>query len=63
MTATLDTVEDMSRSSKKHLSIVAALAAIPLVFALAGCASGSANASGDDADDTVTIGVVGKSDP
>ncbi|KQX07490.1 methionine ABC transporter substrate-binding protein [Leifsonia sp. Root1293] len=63
MTSTLVNVEDMSRSSKKSLSIVAALAAVPLVFALSGCATGSANASGDDADTTVTIGVVGKSDP
>jgi len=46
--------------SRRVVSAVAALAALPLVIGLAGCATGSGNAGGDD--DVVTIGVVGKSD-
>ncbi|MET0726171.1 MAG: MetQ/NlpA family ABC transporter substrate-binding protein [Leifsonia sp.] len=50
----------MSRS-RRTLGIIAALAAVPLVVALSGCASGSSSAS--ESDETVKIGVVGKSDP
>lgn len=46
--------------SRRVVSAVAALAALPLVIGLAGCATGAGNAGGDD--DVVTIGVVGKSD-
>lgn len=46
--------------SRRIVSAVAALAAFPLVIGLAGCATGS---GGGDADETVKIGVVGKSDP
>ena len=51
--------------SRRTTSILAALAAVPLVVALAGCASGSADAgsgSGSTEDEVVKIGVVGKSD-
>ncbi|MEJ1091329.1 MetQ/NlpA family ABC transporter substrate-binding protein [Microbacterium istanbulense] len=46
-------------------SVIAALAAVPLFIALAGCASGSTDAGSNSSsteDETVTIGVVGKSD-
>lgn len=46
--------------SRRVVSAVAALAALPLVIGLAGCATGAGNAGGED--DVVTIGVVGKSD-
>ena len=47
--------------SSTTTKLLAALAAAPLVFGLAACASGAA---GEEAsDDVVTIGVVGKSDP
>jgi len=51
--------------SRRTTSVIAALAAVPLVVALAGCASSPASeGSGDSgADETVRIGVVGKSDP
>ncbi|GAA1545554.1 D-methionine transport system substrate-binding protein [Microbacterium ginsengiterrae] len=49
--------------SRRIVSAVAALAAFPLVIGLAGCATASGNADeGGDANETVTIGVVGKSD-
>jgi len=51
--------------SRRTTSVIAALAAVPLFIALAGCASSPASeGSGDGAaDETVRIGVVGKSDP
>ena len=50
--------------SRRLTSAVAALAALPLVIGLAGCATASNDAGGEgDANETVKIGVVGKSDP
>ncbi len=51
--------------SRRTTSVLAALTAVPLLVALAGCASSPASESGgaDAADKTVRIGVVGKSDP
>ena len=54
--------------SKKSTKVLAALAALPLLAALAGCATTSdANVGSSDAaagaSETVKIGVVGKSDP
>lgn len=51
--------------SRRTTSVIAALAAVPLVVALAGCATSSSNAGSDGAsteDEVVKIGVVGKSD-
>ncbi len=52
--------------SRRTTSVIAALAAIPLFVALAGCATGDAKAGGGDGEsagnETVKIGVVGKSD-
>ena len=51
--------------SRRTTSLLAALAAVPLVVALAGCASGSSSAdseSGSTENEVVKIGVVGKSD-
>ncbi len=51
--------------SRRTTSVLAALAAVPLVIALAGCASGSSEAGssgGSPEDEVVKIGVVGKSD-
>lgn len=49
--------------SRRIVSAVAALAALPLVIGLAGCATGSGGDDGEgEADETVTVGVVGKSD-
>jgi len=52
--------------SRRTTSVIAAFAAIPLFIALAGCATGDADAGGSDgestANETVKIGVVGKSD-
>lgn len=49
--------------SRRIVSAVAALAALPLIIGLAGCATGSGGDEGEgDANETVTIGVVGKSD-
>lgn len=49
--------------SRRTLSAVAALAALPLVIGLTGCATGAAGSGGEGAaDETVKIGVVGKSD-
>lgn len=51
--------------SRRTTSVLAALAAVPLVIALAGCASGSSEAGssgGSTEDEVVKIGVVGKSD-
>lgn len=48
--------------SKKSTKVIAALAALPLIAALAACSSGS-DVAGGEASETVTIGVVGKSDP
>lgn len=50
--------------SRRTTSLLAALAAVPLVVALAGCATSSDSASGSgSSDDVVKIGVVGKGDP
>jgi D-methionine transport system substrate-binding protein len=51
--------------SKKSTKVLAALAALPLIAALAGCAttSDTAGAGSSEANETVKIGVVGKSDP
>ena len=51
--------------SRRTTSLLAALAAVPLVVALAGCATSSDAGSGDSgsSDETVKIGVVGKGDP
>ncbi len=50
--------------SRRTTSIIAALAAVPLFVALSGCATASSDAgSGDAANETVKIGVVGKGDP
>lgn len=53
--------------SRRTTSVIAAFAAIPLFIALAGCATGDADASGSDgestSEETVKIGVVGKADP
>ncbi|WCM55100.1 MetQ/NlpA family ABC transporter substrate-binding protein [Microbacterium sp. EF45047] len=50
--------------SRRTTSAVAALAAVPLVVALAGCASSPASeGSGSEENPVVKIGVVGKSDP
>lgn len=49
--------------SRRLLSTAAALAALPLVIGLAGCATATEGAEGGgETDETVTIGVVGKSD-
>ncbi|WP_300267030.1 MetQ/NlpA family ABC transporter substrate-binding protein [Microbacterium sp.] len=50
--------------SRRHTSVIAAIAAIPLFVALTGCATAGADTGGSDGgDETVTIGVVGKGDP
>lgn len=52
--------------SRRTTSLLAALAAVPLVIALAGCATSSDAGSGDSGSsdgETVKIGVVGKGDP
>ncbi|MDN3443662.1 MetQ/NlpA family ABC transporter substrate-binding protein [Microbacterium sp. APC 3901] len=50
-------------ASRRTTSVIAALAAVPLFVALAGCATASSEAgSGDGGDETVKIGVVGKGD-
>ncbi|WP_309129004.1 MetQ/NlpA family ABC transporter substrate-binding protein [Microbacterium sp.] len=53
--------------SRRTTSVIAALAAVPLFVALAGCASSPASdgsgEGGGAAGETVRIGVVGKSDP
>lgn len=50
--------------SRRTTSVIAALAAVPLFVALAGCATGAADAGGGDGEsETVKIGVVGKADP
>ncbi|HEY9424582.1 MAG TPA: MetQ/NlpA family ABC transporter substrate-binding protein, partial [Microterricola sp.] len=51
--------------SKKTAKVIAALSALPLLAALAGCAttSDAAGSGSSDANETVKIGVVGKSDP
>lgn len=51
--------------SKKSTKVLAALAALPLLAALAGCAttSDTAGSGSSEANETVKIGVVGKSDP
>ncbi|KAA0959470.1 methionine ABC transporter substrate-binding protein [Microbacterium sp. ANT_H45B] len=53
-------------ASRRTTSVIAALAAVPLFVALAGCATASSDAGsggGDSADETVKIGIVGKGDP
>ncbi|HEY9366059.1 MAG TPA: MetQ/NlpA family ABC transporter substrate-binding protein [Agromyces sp.] len=54
----------MSRQhpSSRHTKLIAALAAVPLVFGLASCATPAAG-EGDAANEVIKIGVVGKSDP
>lgn len=47
--------------SRRTLSTIAALAAFPLVLGLAGCATGASSAGGEE-NETVRIGVVGKSE-
>jgi len=50
-------------ASRRTTSVIAALAAVPLFVALAGCATASSDAgSGGSEDETVKIGVVGKGD-
>ena len=53
--------------SRRTTSIIAALAAVPLFVALAGCATASSDAGSGDSGSTegqvVKIGVVGKGDP
>ncbi|SJN35319.1 Methionine ABC transporter substrate-binding protein [Microbacterium esteraromaticum] len=51
--------------SRRTASLLAALAAVPLLIALAGCASSPAVSAGGDENENpvVRIGVVGKSDP
>ncbi|WP_022894850.1 MetQ/NlpA family ABC transporter substrate-binding protein [Agromyces subbeticus] len=51
--------QQLSRPTK----LIAALSAVPLVFALAACATPAAGEGGDAANEVVTIGVVGKGDP
>lgn len=46
--------------TRRSTSVLAAVAAVPLLVALAGCAGTASNASADD--DVVTIGVTGKGD-
>lgn len=46
--------------TRRSTSVIAAVAAVPLLIALAGCAGTASNASEDD--DVVTIGVTGKGD-
>ena len=54
----------MSRQhpSSRQTKLIAALAAVPLVFGLASCAAPAAG-EGDAANDVIKIGVVGKADP
>lgn len=52
----------MSRQLSRPTKLIAALSAVPLVFALAACATPAAG-EGGDANEVVTIGVVGKGDP
>lgn len=50
-------------ASRRTTSVIAALAAVPLFVALAGCATASSDAgSGDGGNETVKVGVVGKGD-
>ncbi|GAA1248986.1 D-methionine transport system substrate-binding protein [Microbacterium phyllosphaerae] len=52
-------------ASRRTTSVIAALAAVPLFVALAGCATASSEAGsggGDSENETVKIGVVGKGD-
>jgi D-methionine transport system substrate-binding protein len=50
--------------SRRTTSVIAALAAVPLFVALAGCASASSDSdSGSSEDEVVKIGVIGKGDP
>ena len=52
-------------ASRRTTSVIAALAAVPLFVALAGCATASSDAGsggGDSENETVKIGVVGKGD-
>ncbi|MGK3950517.1 MetQ/NlpA family ABC transporter substrate-binding protein [Microbacterium sp. K2] len=49
-------------ASRRTTSVIAALAAVPLFVALAGCATASSEAGSGDGDETVKIGVVGKGD-
>lgn len=50
-------------ASRRSTSVIAALAAVPLFVALAGCATASSDAgSGDGGNETVKVGVVGKGD-
>ncbi|MGW9631344.1 MetQ/NlpA family ABC transporter substrate-binding protein, partial [Agromyces sp. NPDC055520] len=58
----------MSRQhqSTRNAKLITALAAVPLVFGLASCASPAAGDAGSDAggaNDVIKIGVVGKADP
>ncbi|WP_091225937.1 MetQ/NlpA family ABC transporter substrate-binding protein [Microbacterium sp. 3J1] len=49
-------------ASRRTTSVIAALAAVPLVVALAGCATGSSEAGSGSENETVKVGVVGKGD-
>jgi D-methionine transport system substrate-binding protein len=50
--------------SRRTTSVIAALAAVPLFVALAGCASASSDSdSGSSENEVVKIGVIGKGDP
>lgn len=49
-------------ASRRTTSVIAALAAVPLFVALAGCATASSEAGSGDGDETVKMGVVGKGD-
>ncbi len=52
-------------ASRRTTSVIAALAAVPLFVALAGCATASSDAGaggGDSENETVKVGVVGKGD-
>ncbi|MGP6172139.1 MetQ/NlpA family ABC transporter substrate-binding protein [Microbacterium sp. A196] len=48
--------------SRRTTSIIAALAAVPLFVALSGCATATGGDAGGGSNETVKIGVVGKSD-
>ncbi|MFF2387489.1 MetQ/NlpA family ABC transporter substrate-binding protein [Agromyces sp. NPDC058104] len=49
--------------SHRTTKLIAALAAAPLLFGLAACATPAAGGEGDSASEVVKIGVVGKGDP
>lgn len=54
----------MSRlHSSRPTKLIAALAAVPLVFTLAACAAPAAGDGTDASNEVITIGVVGKADP